>query len=134
MGDLTDRDHDGSCRCRRRRPTSRVITGVGKHRRRGGGEGVWRVWRVLISNLDLHSARFKIEEAHGGELARTATAKAVGQAAAEVSMLTLPMISMCPRVERRMEATDAGSGRDGWTRNLQSSNLTSRSGGVWVRV
>lgn len=56
---------------------------------RGGGEG-GRVWRVLISTLDLHSARFKIEEAHGGELAGTATARAVGQAAAEVSMLTLP--------------------------------------------
>lgn len=43
VGDLTDRDHKGSCRCRRRRSTSRVITGVGKHRRRvggGGGEGL----------------------------------------------------------------------------------------------
>lgn len=90
MGDLKDRDHNGSCRCRRRRSTSRVITGVGKHRRRGGGGEGGRVWRVLISTLDLHSARFKIEEAHGGELAGTATARAVGQAAAEVSMLTLP--------------------------------------------
>lgn len=110
VGDLTDRDHNGSCRCRRRRSTSRVITGVGKHRRRVGGEGGGRVWRVLISTLDLHSARFKIEEVHGGELARTATAKTVGRSAAEVSMLTLPMISMCPRVEE-----DGGDGCGVWS-------------------
>lgn len=109
VGDLTDRDHKGSCRCRRRRSTSRVITGVGKHRRRVGGGG-GRVWRVLISTLDLHSARFKIEEVHGGELARTATAKTVGRSAGEVSMLTLPMISMCPRVEE-----DGGDGCGVWS-------------------
>lgn len=75
---------------------------------REGGGG--RVWRVLISTLDLHSARFKIEEVHGGELARTATAKTVGRSAGEVSMLTLPMISMCPRVEE-----DGGDGCGVWS-------------------